>query len=593
MKNLMYIFLCLLLVFTSCIDDVLDRKPLDIVSDGVVWEDPALIDAYLTNVYLMMPILTNETPNISGGSQRLDWNGPFIINELSDESKRGWIAGQANTKMTGMRINTNILAWWESAYEVIRMLNEFIERLPDAPVDESYRKQKIAEARFLRAYNYFSMVKRYGGVPIITTAQDINTPDEELYPARDKEQDVYDFVLSEMDAIVNDLPDRTVTEYGRPSKYAALALKSRAAVYAGSIAQFGTLKLNGIVGIDASKADDYYQQAYNASKEIMNSGSFALYNQDADKVTNFKNVFLQENNSEVIWAKLHDNVQRELGGNGWVWDFFQCPKPQAWNAGCQDAVYLEMAESFEMLDGSPGTLDREAIEQGLWTMEEIWGNRDPRFYATIYTQDTPWKDGKVTWYYGLILPDGTIQTKGSYNGVLATGTQGRGQRTGFGVMKYLVESKDNMGQRSTSETDWILFRYAEILLNFAEASFELGKTDEAMDAINQIRERAGVALLSSVNRERIQHERKVELAFEGHRYWDLRRWRLAVDVLTVNRSGLNLLLDYTTGKFKIEVEYNKDSKNSDPLFYEENYYFPITLNRTANNPNLVENPGYQ
>lgn len=592
MKKLVYIFISLLL--TSCIDDILDKQPLDIISDSQVWGDQALIDAYLTNVYLEMYILLNETPNQDWASSE-DWNGPFIINELSDECKRNWIHGQSGNKLWGIRINTNILAWWEQSYKVIRILNEFIDRMPDAPVDEEFRTLKIAEARFLRAYNYFAMVKRYGGVPLITEAQDITASDEELYRARDNEEDIYDFVIAEMDAITADLPERAATVYGRPSKYTALALKSRAGVYAGSIAQYGTVQLDGIVGIDASKASTYYQHAFDASLEIMNSGSYGLYNQDADKVTNFRNLFLKENNSEVIWAKLHDYDQRNLGGNGWVWDFFQCPKPQAWNAGNQNAPYLEMAEEFELVDGTPGYLDRNAIQQGLWSMEELWGNKEPRFFATIYTQDTPWKGGKVEWHNGLIIPGGSIQTSGSYQGVPAKGTQqvDNDFGTGFGVIKYLEEGKDNMGERATSGTDFILFRYAEILLNYAEAALELGKPGEALVAINEIRERAGVAHLGSVDRERIRHERKVELAFEGHRYWDLRRWRLAVDELTINRSGLRYILDYETGKFKLIVINRIDGGTSDPLFYPENYYFPLTLARTGNNPNLVENPGYQ
>lgn len=113
-----------------------------------------------------------------------------------------------------------------------------------------------------------------------------------------------------------------------------------------------------------------------------------------------------------------------------------------------------------------------------------------------------------------------------------------------------------------------------------------------MDAVNQIRTRAGIATLASVDREKIRHERKVELAFEGHRYWDLRRWRIAESVLSVNRSGIRYILDFTTRKYKLQVLDNIDGTVNPPKFYSYNYYFPITLSRTGNNPNLVENPGY-
>ena len=143
----------------------------------------------------------------------------------------------------------------------------------------------------------------------------------------------------------------------------------------------------------------------------------------------------------------------------------------------------------------------------------------------------------------------------------------------------------------TSRTDWIIFRYAEILLNLAEAAFELGKTDEALDAINQIRNRAGIAPLTTIDRNKIHHERKIELAFEGHRYWDVRRWRTAEVDLSKSFSNLRFIVDYTTRKYKLEILPHWDGLPV-PQFYPQHYYMPITLERTNNNPNLVENPGY-
>lgn len=598
MKKHIYVALASVLICCSCAKDLLNKQPLDMISDAVVWQDQVLIDAYLTNTYLQMPILMNECPytrqqNFAAGEI---WNGPFIINEIADEAKRNWIYGQGNNAKTGgIRISGGVLEWWENAYTVIRSLNEFIERLPGSPVDEDFRTKRIAEARFLRAYNYFAMVKRYGGVPLITTVQQLDAPEDELYPARDKEQAVYDFIIAEMDAIADDLPVKGSSgyEYGRPTRHTAWALKCRAALYAGSIAQYGTVQLNGVVGIEAPAAH-YYEIAYDAAQHIMHSGVYGLYNRDADKVTNFKNIFLVEDNEEVMWARRHDGVNREAGGNGWVYDFFQCPKPQAWNAGNQNAPYLEMAEAFEYIDGTPGMLDREAIQSGLWSMEDLWGGRDPRFYATIYTQNTPWQGTLVDFHNGLRLPDGSILPDGSYQGVVAKGTQQTdgSYGTGFGVMKYLDESHSNMGATATSGTDWQLFRYAEVLLNYAEAAVELERIPDALDAINQIRARAGITALTSVDREKVRHERKIELAFEGHRYWDVRRWRIAEDVLTVNRSGLRYILDYETGDYQLEVLQKIDGSNADPMFFTENYYLPITVGRTGNNPNLVENPGY-
>lgn len=594
--NKIFILLFVSGMLISCNKQVLDKEPLDIISDANVWSDKSLVNAYLTHIYYEMYWLANE----SGGA---GWDGDgfyaeFEVNEVSDECFPQWRDWNPSTafryKYGNLTIGGGLLEWW--GYSTIRSINEFIERVPTSPLSPGEIKAKTAEARFLRAFCYFAMVKRYGGVPLITKVQSLNDPQDELYPKRDKEATIYDFIISETDAIANDLPEEaTGDDLGRASKYAALALKCRAALYAGSIAEFGTVQLDGVVGIPADKAATYYQTAYDAADVIMKSNKYALYNNDADKVTNFRNLFLVKNNSEAIFVKRHDNVNNFTGGNGWSIDFFNCPRPQAWSRGLYDQAYLELAESFEHVDGTPGTLDRTAVQQGLWTTEDLWAGKDPRFFATFYTQNTMWKGSKLDFHRGIRLPDGTIQTDGSYNGILANGDQDY-EGTCIGILKYLDESHDNMaGANSgwpTSSQDWQIFRYGEVLLNYAEAAFELGKTADAMDAINQIRNRAGIAPLTSVTRDQIRHERRVELAFEGHRYWDLRRWRTAVTDLSKTWSGIRYVLDATTGKYKIIIVNNIDGASNVPQFRPENYYFPITIARTSNNTNLVENPGY-
>jgi hypothetical protein len=318
-----------------------------------------------------------------------------------------------------------------------------------------------------------------------------------------------------------------------------------------------------------------------------------LYNADDDKVMNFRNILIKEQNIEMIFVRPYDEVQ-----NTWFYGFMNCPKPHGYDAGMALAPYLEMAEEFEYIDGRPGKLDRDAIQQGLWSMEELWGDKDPRFHASIFTNETPWKGGKVDWHWGLIDPNGVLleTDQDAFGGIPALGNQRSGSSgisygSGFGVLKMLNDASEvNFTERDG--IDCPIFRYGEILLNLAEASYELGNNDEALEAVNQIRDRAGIALLTSVDREAIRHERKVELAFEGHRYWDVRRWRIAVDKLSTPGSRLRYILDYETGKYKLIIYPDYDGPNTPPVFHERNYYFPVTLKRTGQNPNLVENPGY-
>lgn len=592
MKKIMLFFYIIIVScfgFISCVDYVLDKKPLDIISEDIVFNDPDLVDSYIARQYQNINVFTFDAPNPSGYDYWGQVMGFTFVTQVSDEVGRNvWLHSLAGYKEGNLTSSGGLLEWWDKSYYVIRQLNKLIERLPESSNTPEFIASRVAEARFLRSFNYFAMVKRYGGVPLITKEILLDASDEELYPKRNSEQEIYDFIISELDAIEEDL--KMFSSYGRVSQGAALALKSRAALYAGSIAQFGTVQLDGLLGIPQSLASDYYQKSYDAAFKIIDLNKYALYDNDDDKATNFKNIFLIEQNKEMIFVRPFDKAI-----NFWLYGFVNCPKPHGYNAGMSAAPYLEMAEEFEYTDGRPGTLDRNKIQMGLWSMEELWGDKDPRFHASIFTNETPWKGGKVDWHWGLIGSDGELygDEQDAFGGVPAWGNQRLGTNfgSGFGVLKMLnEESNTNLAERDG--TDCPIFRYAEILLNLAEASFELGKNDEALDAINQIRERAGIAQRTSISREDIRHERKVELAFEGHRYWDVRRWRIAVDKLSKPGSRLRYVLDYDTRKYKLIIYPDYDGPTTPPRFYDRYYYLPITLQRTGQNPNLVENPGY-
>ncbi len=359
------------LIQTACTDETLNKIPIDKYTDAVVWSDPALIDAFLLNQYLYTPVLINDATTVftnwagspmvrdSRGTQNryVFGNSAQVIGarltlDVSDETKHN-LSGQENLagyKAYGISADGGMLEYWENAYYTIRNLNDFITRVPNSPISSEIAKLRVAEARFLRAFIYFSMVKRYGGVPLLTTVPQLNSPNEILYPKRNSEKEIYDFVISETKAIAE--PLAATTEYGRPTKWAALALQSRAALYAGSIAQFGQVQLSGLLGIPIEQATDYYQIAYNAADSIIKSGKYALYNHNADKVQNFKNIFLIKRNSEAIMAKQHDGAGFMDGGfNTWSWDVMECPEPSVWGNGNMNGVYLEMIDEFENVDG--------------------------------------------------------------------------------------------------------------------------------------------------------------------------------------------------------------------------------------------------
>jgi len=594
MKKIHLLLLSTVLCITSC-SDLLDQEPLDSISDAAVWSDPVLIDSYLDQCYADM-VFGWETPlgtNGAGAPGFYGWFGMTEMLTISDEATPGWFAGP---KSHWIGPQGGVIEYW--AYPNIRAINVFLEQLEPMDLDPVYKAHRLAEARYLRAHAYFNLVKRYGGVPLITKAQQLDDPEGELYPSRNKEAEIYDFIISELDAINEDLIG---SESGRATKWAALALKSRAAMYAGSIATWGTVKINGLVGISAGSANQYWQASYDASKEIIKTGGFTLYNATpGDKTANFRNLFLDEGNSEVIFSEQFDG----LSGKGHSLDMWNIPKSRhVWASGQHTAVMLEMAESFDYLDGSPGIIDRTKIASGYkWTVDELFGNKDPRFNASIYHQGTPWANGGALDYHKIIItPSGWINT-GAYKGIIAVAA-GASARTPFGMLKYLDEAERAfVHERNHSDTDYIVFRLGEVLLNYAEAAIELGKDGDALWAINELRTRAGMPTYLAVGRDIVRKERKVELALEGNRYWDLRRWRTAATVLSKAYSGLQFVLDgdsYTEGaydvntaKYQLIVIPNIEGIPG-PYFDEKHYYLPIGLGRIGQNPNLVENPGYQ
>lgn len=594
MKKITLSLFILMLIFTSC-EDVLDKKPLDIISDATVWSEPVLIDDYLNQCYAEMKFLF-EMPYANG----YNWFEMTASVSMADEAKFGWVA---TPQSHWISINGGVMEWW--GYPTVRRLNIFLEKLTPMELNEDYKTQRIAEARFLRAFAYFNMVKRYGGVPLITKTQQLDDPEEELYPSRNKEVEIYDFILTELNDIVDDLPEVIEgNDLGRPSKFAVLALKSRAAMYAGSIATWGTVMKEGLVGIPASRADDFWQKSYDASLAIIQSTKFSLYNESPDnKILNFRNLFLDENNSEVIFSERFDG----LAGKGHSWDMWNVPNSyNVWAGGQQCNAYLEMVESFDNTDGTSGILDRTEINSGhLYTIDDLWGNKDPRFRASIYTHGTPWShtEGNIILdYHDGIEHDGQVQTVDSYKGVLAR-SRSLGRPTPFGVLKYLDEAERNIvHEREHSDTDYIIFRLGEILLNYAEASIELDKDGDALWAVNELRKRAGMQEYLAIDRDKVRKERKCELAFEGNRYWDVRRWRTAVNDLTQDYHGLRFILDgssfeegaynVSTAKYKLSIIEHVAGTPA-PYFDEKHYYLPISLSRTGSNPNLDENPGYK
>ena len=580
-KFLSYIFF--FLAFTSCQKNLLDKKPLDIISDGQVWNDPKLIDAYVVNLYSRAPL--------NGMFKNFTWNtwppiSPAEETFMSDEATAGWNwIGEVTDWNRGLLDaggNVPVLQDWN--YNYIRSCNEFLELIATGNVTEEVKKQRSAEVRFLRAFQYFTLVKKYGGVPLITVPQKIDGGEANFVP-RNKEQEVYDFITAECTAIATELPSSyNGVDLGRATKYAALALKSRAALYAGSIAKYGQVEKDGVVGISSAAAQNYWQTSYDASKAIMNSGQFSLFNKYPDKAKNYQMLFMDLDNTETILAKYYVTMT-----SGHEYDGFFAPGRFSgfWGDGIN--VTMEMVNAYDMKDGSSGVIDWATVKG---FPSEILKNKDPRFQASVFYNGSKWQGDSLQIWYGIKTTNGNVVRENNpvaYNGMLQKGQDANGEnRTGFQVKKMLDESL-KLPILAQASHPWIEFRLGEVLLNYAEAAFELGKTADALDAVNQVRSRAGVAPLAIITLDKIRHERRVELAFENQRYYDARRWRIAETEFSKNLRRVYPIFDWTTQSFYFEVGSADGYTRTFPKKYN---YLPITSPRINNNPKLVENPNY-
>ncbi|HEX5552735.1 MAG TPA: RagB/SusD family nutrient uptake outer membrane protein [Chitinophagaceae bacterium] len=583
MKNKI-LAICLLAVLSGCIKNVLDRKPLNIISDKDVWDSEELVNIYLASLYDAIPIgFVNRVSEANFTDESTFMDGTYV-------------SGYGNSWLS---LNTTMYNW-------IRKANYFLDRIKTSSLPEDKIKSLSAEVHFIRAYYYFDLVRKYGGMPIVKDVQNFDNNLQQLQVPRNKEEEVWDFISNDLDSAITDLPETwDANGANRATKYVALALKSRAMLYAGSIAKYGKVQLGGLIGIPPEKAAGYFTESLTASQKVIDSKHFALYTKlydpatkSGDPVANYQNIFLDKNNSEIIFQKAYSYPDKAHSYDNW-----NIPEGFTTNNGSSIAPTLEMVESYEDIDGSPGNLD---VNKEYDSPTAIFDGKDPRFDATVLHGGSPTGWGRnVQIYRGIYsggklyeslesFPDDPSRRQVGLDGPFSAGNFGK---TGFYIKKYM-----NMANRVVepgySDQNYIDIRYAEILLNYAEAAFELGKDKpQALDAINQIRGRAGIKLLTApeLTLDKIRHERKVELAFEDKRFWDIRRWRIGTDLFrNTYVHGLWPYLKYANGKYtytyKVVSGYPID--DGFPRIFEERDYYSDLSTYVNSDPNIVNNPGW-
>ena len=284
------ILLAIVVSFSACNDDFLDRDPVNIMNAEQVYSSPEAVEAYFSTLYSAMPVEDFSYCNGTfggfpgdGGGYTANW-GWEVIGSSS-------YSGSAHS------------ATWTNMYKAIRNVNTFLMEIQTVNITEDVRAAYVAEARFIRAYYYAELVKLFGGVPLILEPQQYaGGSTAELNLPRNKEEEVWEQVKADLDFAAANLPATSV--YGRANKYVAHALLSRLMLYAASVAKYGTVQLDGVVGIPASKAATYFQAAYNGAKAVIESGKYSLFKKYTDKAQNFQLLFYElQGNPEAIFCK--------------------------------------------------------------------------------------------------------------------------------------------------------------------------------------------------------------------------------------------------------------------------------------------------
>lgn len=593
MKKIYSLALLLGLTFSSCNDNFLDITPIDRYSDAIVWTDEALVTAFVNNIYegqkwgfhtVMLSSLCDESMEVWSWESQ-----PVVQSELSP-SYQGILAPNFWI-MTFQNIT------WNSLYKNIRACNMFLENVKKYELQGEAIERLHGEVLYLRGYFYYWLLIQWGGVPLIDKTF---TPEEELKVSRNTFKETVDFIVKDLDDAASLLP--LSGDKARATKGAALALKSRVLLYAAS--DLYVSQSQWAVGYEHPELVGYvdgdqrerWENAKKAAKDVIDLGIYHLYGEGQqwatpdEAVANYVNIFLCHNSDEDIMLQYYDLVNHNS-------DDFQLPRvglfnsPNGFHGWGGNTPTGQLVDSYEMSDGTKFSWSNPA--QAIHPYE----NRDPRFYACILYDGAHWRerpDDTVD-----ADPDGIVQTgfyqqaDGSYTAGLDT-RQGpiedwNGTYTGYYMRKFLDPSVNH--QYDKQLFPWRQIRYAEVLLNYAEACLELGEEEEARKYINMIRKRAGMPDIPSTEtgKELMDHyrnERKIELAYEQHRYFDIRRWMIAPEVIQPAQ-GIDIRYPYGSQDpvySVIEVQERKWNNKA--------YFLPIYLDEINKNDLLIQNPGY-
>lgn len=606
----------ILMGITACNDDFLNTEPLDQVSEAAVWTDAVLSERFVVNIYTYFG---------QGGFDEQ------MVTSLSDESMFTHTGRGINT-ITESRSNPADIGWvnysheWGNMYRGIRASNLAIANLttPKFEGNQAMADKLLGEAKFMRAFLYHQLARFYGGVPLVDRPYELGEEDYEL--PRNSIEETFNFIVKDLDDAIA-LLDGKSAERGRATKTAAMALKSRVLTYAASdlydasTAQskstvMGSYSNPELVAITSGSRAERWQRAKTASRAVLDLANHQYMLNLSEPVNpatgrvNFSNVSYSRDGGEadMILGRYFTNLKPEGGGNIGLYN-----GPNGYHNWAGNTPLQQFVDAYEMLDGTK--FDWSNPEHA----KSPYDKRDPRFYASVLYDGADWKKRPSdvidrdpasqiqTGQYEIIDGSGA---KVTYNGLdtrLSPVEDWNGTRTGYYMCKFIDNDPTIESQYTRQEIPWPVLRYTEAVLNYIEACIELGEEEEARTWLNKIRFRSGMPAITDSGealRDRYRNERLIELAFESHRFHDIRRWMIAPT--TVGRKADYISVKGTLKPGKTVTLYKYDTNNYDYTYtvlevdpgmenrswLDKMYFFPIHRDEINRNSKLQQNPGF-
>ncbi|SDP50693.1 Starch-binding associating with outer membrane [Mucilaginibacter sp. OK268] len=558
MKSIKYITGCLALCvifMTSCKKDFLSLTSTDKISNATILSDTTLFEAYVINRYIGVKLQNKEDDN-TGFGRGFQW---AFWSSLTDESiynndDNTWVIQQGHLAPNNLGDAGTL---WGRSYRGIRECNYALSVINGLPLSAGHKNRLIGELEFIRAFRYQDLIRNYGGIVLMgdkVTELTDNLQDPSLFNRASITESIA-YASSQLDDAASKLPvdNGSTWALGRATKGAALALKSRLLLYAASpLYSAGT-----------------WQAAAAAAKAVMDLGKYSLFQ------GGYRQLFVTpENNNEIIFERLfypvtaaHLPIETDNGPNSY--------------GGYGGNVPLQnIVDAYQMSNGKAITDPASGYDS-----QNPYVNRDPRFYATILYNRAPYRNSTVD----VFLPGGKDSNQGP--------NPQNASKTGYYLRKFADDNYPVTGSNQTGAQPWIYFRYAEILLNYAEAQNEVAGPDASVyQAINTIRQRASVnmPILSGLSqddmRAAIRNERRIELAFEEHRFYDVRRWKIAEQTENVPAYGIAVSVNAANPS---GYSYAQKVALTGRSFLQQHYWLPIPLAEIqASNGQLKQNPFY-